>query len=402
MVHFPEYVRYWSSETIEPHHREQRSKYPEFEKLLLSGYIPKQQQQSPSGPRTYSNSVGRMDTPTPSPKHNSLQMLFLNTDFQRWSVVSVLDACFSSKENKNHAFPWDSVSVGSSVELERPEFECRNGSDVRLSGSFVFPMKSHENDHHHHHHHHRNGRHMFEFYFQIKPSIGGKSQQQQNWFFFSKTFLFFLVSEEFPAYHRQMKQERDIVVSQKRNNPSTETPLLQRFILFASNLTLQCTSPLQLQQYFASEDFIVLLQSDVVALQHKTKKIPNRLTMTAMTAMQHPNATSTLKFEQPTASNNNDSSSHVSFDQWWQWSSVYKATTQDEGKYRPVTTQKHPTEDTTSAFHPTPTLLSFCPFVPTTHDHPRMESEVLVSKPNQCHATGPSVSIFRYRKKQKI
>lgn len=44
---------------------------------------------------------------------------------------------------------------------------------------------------------------------------------------------------------------------------------MKRFILFTSSLHLQSTSVQQLRQYFASETFIVLLQSDVESLHQR-------------------------------------------------------------------------------------------------------------------------------------
>lgn len=224
IVHDPDYVSYWRSNHLDVKYIQQRKRYPEFEKLLLSCFVPKATTTTiGTGPKTYSNSVGRGDVVDPSPKHNAIQTLFLSVDFQRAAVRAVLQ-----------------LDSSIDIQLEREEFECRNGSDVRLSGTIDLYNSSNSG----------NGK-KFNLYFQIKPSVG----------------------EEFPGHHRQMKQERDVLEStaySNNNKNKKESSALVRFVLFTREYRLQSTTVSQLKQYFASEDFVVLTVGDVESILTKT------------------------------------------------------------------------------------------------------------------------------------
>lgn len=126
-----------------------------------------------------------------------------------------------------------------------------------------------------------------------------------------------MIVEEFPAHHRQMKQERDIIFARNGNgNKPSEPRALQRFILFTSCLNLQCTSSQQLKQYFASEDFVVLLQSEVDTLQKDMMR-----TQVAVAAKC--NSTPHVAAPAAVVHTRVESVTNTSFDQWWEWSSEF-------------------------------------------------------------------------------
>ena len=354
IINDPDYVRYWQSQDLPDKHRLCRDRYPEFYRALMSfvSYVPQQQQplshssslppppfaghqgtqqrnslthvqsqanllaeqdryalavdrlqQQQQGPKTYTNTVSARDQPSKTPKHNAPQNMFLYKPFQRAATVNVFAEMTKKVDDKTGELTpgMDPESLKSyriwlweTIEIDSVEFECRNGSDVRVSGTFIHeddvdldPGSSASNS--------AGIRKGFDFYFQIKPSVG----------------------EEYPGYLRQIKGEQAIIVGTRSSSSSSSRfghqqqqqpqyhDRVERFILYTKSFQLTSTSLEELYLYFTSSGFTIILEQDAVDFRDEMTRPKVNANENIHTFQSPPNLKSD-SYQQQDASEDND------------------------------------------------------------------------------------------------